>query len=56
VAEKEGPEKQPSCDPKLTRSEFLRQVVQKAKFSGTLVAGAIIADYFVAPPRVAAAS
>jgi len=47
---------QPSCDPGLTRSQFLSLVVEKALLAGTLLAVPAIADTFMAPPAQAQAS
>ena len=45
-----------SCDPALSRRSFVESVVRKAALAGTLTAGALIADAFLAPSPVAAAS
>jgi hypothetical protein len=47
---------QPSCNPGLSRSQFLSLVVEKALLAGTLLAVPAIADIFIAPPAQAQAS
>jgi len=49
-------ESQPSCDPALSRSQFLALLVKKAVLAGTLLAAPVIADAFMAPPAQAAPS
>lgn len=46
----------PSCNPHISRKEFLAKVVQKAAIAGTIVAAPAIADAFLAPPAFAQAS
>jgi hypothetical protein len=45
-----------SCNQRLSRAQFLELVTGRAIKAGTIAAGIIIADAFVAPPRTAAAS
>lgn len=45
-----------SCNPRLTRKEFLARVVKNAAIAGTIAAAPVIADAFIAPPASAQAS
>jgi hypothetical protein len=45
-----------SCDPTLSRQEFVRKLLKKAAAAGTLLYVGAIADSFVAPPARAAVS
>jgi len=47
---------QPSCDPSLSRAEFIRMLLDRAKLAGALVILPAIADAFMAPPVVAQGS
>jgi hypothetical protein len=47
---------QPSCDPSLSRAEFIKMLVDRAKLAGALVILPAIADAFMAPPVVAQGS
>ncbi|HEV8714572.1 MAG TPA: hypothetical protein VGX03_17305 [Candidatus Binatia bacterium] len=49
-------ESQPSCDPALTRRQFVAELVKKAALAGTLTAAPLIADAFMAPPAYAQVS
>lgn len=45
-----------SCNPRLTRKEFLAKVMKNAALAGTIAAVPAIADAFLAPPASAQAS
>jgi hypothetical protein len=49
-------EDESSCDPSLTRSQFIKALAQRAAVSGAILIAPAIADMFVAPPAIAATS
>ncbi len=49
-------ELQPSCDPALTRREFVGKLVKRSLRAGTLLAAPVIIDAFIAPQKAAAAT
>jgi hypothetical protein len=56
LQEGEAADSEPSCSPKLNRSQFLSRLVKKAAVAGTLTVVPAIAESFIAPRMVAAAS
>lgn len=46
----------PACDPSMSRSQFIRMLIDRATVAGVLAAVPAIAHSFIAPPEVAAAS
>ncbi len=49
-------DKERACDPTLSRSQFIKMLVERATVAGALIAAPVIVDSFIAPQAVAAAS
>lgn len=47
-------ELKPACDPSLSRAQFIKLLLDRAKFAGVLLVAPAIADSFMAPEAVAA--
>jgi len=47
---------QPSCDPTLTRRQFIDKLVKRSLLAGTLTVAPLIADSFIAPKAFAQGS
>lgn len=45
-----------SCDPTVTRSEFISKLVRRSAIAGTIMLAPLIVDTFLAPPATAAGS
>ena len=47
-------ESKPACDPSLSRSQFIKLLIERATFTGALLVVPAIADSFMSPQAVAA--
>ena len=49
-------EAQSSCDPTITRKQFIAKTIKRATVAGALLTGCKVADKFLVPPAYAQAS